>query len=127
MGDEEAKEMQEYAKHLMRISETSGKVGDDLAKNAKGAAALSVQIARMNKGINTLAGGFEDWNDVLQNSDQSSFEYSKALSGITSALSDVLGVESDYISENFVTEHMDKIKQAAEGDEVAIESLRAEL
>jgi len=81
----------------------------------------------MNKGIETLSDNFETWNDVLKKSSKGSQEYFNALSKTRSALSDVLDVEEDFITDDFVTSHLDEIANAAEGDEKAIDSLRSSM
>jgi hypothetical protein len=42
-------------------------------------------------------------------------------------LSDVLDVEEDLVSDDFVVEHMDEIAKAAEGDADAIDFLRSQM
>jgi hypothetical protein len=81
----------------------------------------------MNKGVETLSENFEEWSDILLNSSETSAEYSKAMSGMKKGLADVLDVEADFISNDFVTEHLDKIKLAAEGDAEAIDFLRSQM
>jgi hypothetical protein len=49
------------------------------------------------------------------------------MKGIKTSLSDILDVSEEFISNDFVTEHMNEIKKAAEGDEKAIESLKLAL
>ena len=124
---EAAGDMQDYAKHLMEVSGELEGVSDSLATDAESAADLAVEITRMNKGIDTLADNFDDWNDILKNSSKGSMEYSKALSGMKSALGDILDVNSDLISSDFVTdpEHLEDIEKAAAGDAEAIDRLRA--
>ena len=121
--EEDVADIQEYSKHLMEMAESSDVLADSLLEDADAAAEVATYTARMNRGIDTLADNFEDWNSILKKSDKSSMEYSKALSGMKSALSDVLGVEQEYISNDFVTEHMDDIKLAAEGNAEAIDRL----
>jgi hypothetical protein len=81
----------------------------------------------MNKGIDTLADNFEDWSSVLKKSSKTSAEYSKAMSGMKKALSDVLDVESDLISSDFVEKNMADIEAAANGNAEAIDRLRAQM
>jgi hypothetical protein len=81
----------------------------------------------MNKGVETLSGNFETWNDILKNSTKGSQEYFNALAKTRSALSDVLDVEEEFISDDFVTNHLDEIAKAAKGDEKAIDSLRSSM
>lgn len=120
-------EIQDYGKHLMRIAKDSEDFADSLDKDAESAVIAAQSIIEMNKGIDALADGFKDWADVLKKSTKESQEYSEALNGIKDALSLIYGVESDYISNNFVTEHLKEIEQAATGSETAIEKLRGEL
>ena len=122
--DEDVEAISDYAKHLMEIADESEELSDDLDENSEAAADLAVQVSKMNRGIDTLADNFEDWGDILKKSKKSSAEYSKAMSGIKKALSDVLDVESDFISSDFVTDHLDDIEKAATGDAAAIDRLR---
>lgn len=127
LDDEAAAEMQAYAQHMMEIAKESDILADSLASDAESAADLAVEITRMNKGIDDLADGFEDWRDVLDNSSKESAEYAAAMSKTKKALSDVLDVEEDLVSDDFVTQHLDDIAKAATGDEEAIDALRASM
>lgn len=126
-SEEESADLGEYATHLMQIAKESDELADSLIEDAETAADLSVQIGKMNRGIDTLADNFEDWKDILKNSSKESQEYSKALQGTQEALADVLDVEEQFISDDFVTEHLEEIGKAATGDAAAIDSLRAAL
>ncbi len=79
----------------------------------------------MNKGIDKLADGFEDWSDVLNESDESSQEYFEAMTNMKDAMSDVLNISEDFLSDDFITENMEDIEKAANGDAEAIDRLRA--
>lgn len=124
---EAATDMQDYAKHLLDVADEIDGISDSLTKDADAAADLAVEITRMNKGVETLADNFEDWNDILKNSSKGSMEYAKAMSGMKKAVADVLDVESDMISNDFINEHSEDIKKAAEGDAEAIDKLRASM
>lgn len=127
LGEEEAENMQNYAKHLMEVCGEAEGLADTLKEDADSAADLAVEITRMNKGIDDLADGFEDWNDILKESDKTSMEYAEAMSGMKGALANILDVEEDMVSSDFVVDHLDEIAKAAEGDEEAIDSLRASM
>ena len=116
-------EVLEYAEHLQEVANSSDLVVDNISE--MDATMAAVDIKKMNKGIEELAEGFEDWSDILKKSDKSSAEYGEALNGMREALSKVIDVEEGYISDSFVQEHMDEIAKAAEGDAAAIDSLRA--
>lgn len=125
LGEEDAKVMHEYAKNLMEAADGSNELSEELQTNADSAADLAVEITRMNKGVDKLADGFEDWSDVIENSSETSLEYSEAMAGMKDALADVLDVESDLVSNDFVVDHMEDIEKAATGDADAIDRLRA--
>ena len=125
LGEAEAAEMQAYAKNILEVATEADDLSDSLATDADSAADLAVEITRMNKGINTLADGFDDWSSILKKSSKSSAEYAKAMSGMKGALSDVLDVEEDLISSDFVNDHLEDIEKAATGDAAAIDRLRS--
>ena len=127
LDEEDAATMQAYAKHLLEVSDDSDLLADSLKEDADSAADLAIEITRMNKGVETLGKNFEDWNDILKNSDKTSMEYAEAIIGMKGALADVLDVEEDLISSDFVTGHLEEIEKAAQGDAEAIDSLRASM
>ena len=120
-------EIQDYGKYIMQIAEDSEDFADALDKDAESAVVVAQSVIEMNKGIDALADGFEEWSDILKKSSKESQEYADAIGGIQAALSQVYGVEQDYISNDFVTSHMKEIEQVANGSESAIESLRQAL
>lgn len=127
LDDEAAQDMQDYAEYLRSIAKDSSLLSDELADNADSAADLAVEITRMNKGIDTLADGFEEWKDILKKSSKESAEYAKAMKQTKSALSDVMDVEEDLISNDFVENHLEEISKVAEGDADAIDFLRSQM
>lgn len=127
LSDDEVQSMKDYASYILEVSKNSSEFDDSVSQDANAAARLAVQITRMNKGIETLSGNFETWNDILKNSTKGSQEYFNALTKTRSALSDVLDVEEEFISDDFVTSHLDEIAKAAKGDEKAIDSLRSSM
>lgn len=46
------------------------------------------------------------------------------MSGVKDAMSDLLDIDKEFISSDLITENMDDIKKAAEGDAEAIDRLR---
>lgn len=88
---------------------------------------VAASIMKMNDGVDALAKGFEDWSDILLNSTEGSEEYCEALSDMKDALSDLTGVSDDYISRDFIINHMEDIEKAATGDADAIDRLKRAL
>ena len=124
-----AAEMQNYAKHLMDVSKESDELSDELATNADSAADLAVEVTRMNKGVDKLADGIENWSSVLKKSSKTSQEYGQALGEMREALADILDVNADLISNDFMTDpgNLALIEQAAKGSGEAIDTLRAKM
>ena len=112
-----------YAKSLMNAAEASGLLDDSLKNNKEAAEDVALYTTKMNKGIDKLANGFEDWNSILKKSDKSSEEYNKAMSEMKDAMSDVLGVEEDFLSDDFILKNLENIEKAAKGDAEAIDAL----
>lgn len=127
LSDDEVQSMKDYASYILEVSKNSSEFDDSISQDANAAARLAVQITRMNKGVETLSGNFETWNDILKNSTKGSQEYFNALTKTRSALSDVLDVGEEFISDDFVISHLDEIAKAAKGDEKAIDSLRSSM
>jgi hypothetical protein len=118
-------EVEKYSKHLLDIANESELIADNMSEEAAEEVALYTQ--KMNKGIEKLANGFKDWNDILKKSDKSSDEYAKAMSGMKDAMSDVLGTSEEFIDNDFITEHLEDIEKAAKGDADAIDLLKVAL
>lgn len=116
-------EVEDYADSLRNAAEASDLLSDELKDNEEAAEDVALYTKKMNKGIEALSEGFEDWSDVLTKSDKASEEYSEAMNGMKSAMSDVLGVSEDFLSDDFILQNMEDIKLAAEGDAAAIDRL----
>ncbi len=121
--DLDPKEVDTYAKSLRGAAKASDLLSDELAENEEAAEDVALYTKKMNKGIEALSEGFEGWSDVLKKSDSASEEYADAMNGIKTAMSDVLGVSEEFISDQFILDHMEDIKLAAEGDAEAIDRL----
>lgn len=127
VDDLDSKDLTNYTKHLMEVSDESEKLADSLQEDAESAAEVAKATMKMNQGIETLADNSEEWISALKESEKESQEYAEALSGIKSSLSDILGVEEDYIDSDFVVKNLEDIEKAATGDEAAIERLQTAL
>jgi hypothetical protein len=57
----------------------------------------------MNKGVSALSENWEEWSDVLSNSTIGSQEHYEALTGLKTAMADLLGISEDSLSSEFLT------------------------
>ena len=115
------KEVEEYADALMDAAENSELLFDNMSEEA--AEDVALYTKKMNQGIQKLSDNIEDWSSILDESDSSSEEYAEAMSDMKDAMSDVLGVSEDFLSDDFILQHMEDIRLAAEGDAEAIDRL----
>lgn len=113
-----------YASNLMEVAKNSEDVSDQMKYNSDAATAFALRIIKLNKAIDTLAGNYKDWSDIIKKSKDYSQEYAEAMYGMRDAIADVYDVSIDYISNDFINEHLKEIEQIANGSEEAIESLR---
>ena len=125
--DLEKEELEDYAKHLMNVSDESGDLADSLETDAEAATKVAKSVMRMNNGVEELAENFDDWKDVMEKSSKESEEYHEALSGMQNAVADLLDTEEDYVSDDFLQSHFEDIEKAAEGDAEAIDRLKQAL
>ena len=117
-------DVQIYAKNLMQIADSSDEVADGLKYDSDLAVDFALRVIKMNKAIDNLADSYEDWIDIIKNSSKTSQEYAEAMYGMKDALADVYDTSMDYISNDFIAEHLSEIEKIATGDENAIEGLR---
>ena len=73
------------------------KLSKELIANDKAAKDLSLQVQKMNKGVESLSKNWENWSDMLKNSSKGSKEYYDALDDTKEALSDLLDISEDFI------------------------------
>jgi N-acetylglucosamine-6-phosphate deacetylase len=79
-------------------------IDDQGLAKIKGTNTIAGSTLKMNKGLKSLSDGFEDWSSILKKSSKESEEYEEALDGMRNALSDVLDVYNDFVSDNFIVE-----------------------
>lgn len=106
-------EVEAYSKHLQNVMGLNEEAAEDVA----------LYTIKMNKGIESLVSGFDEWASAISQSSNVSEEYSVAMTKMKAALSDVLGVEEDFLTDNFVAGHLDLIREAANGSAEAIDTL----
>ena len=119
----DATEVEEYADHLQEAAEKSELLSEELTKNEEAAEDVAAYTKKMNRGIESLAKGYEEWSDILKKSDEGSEEYADAMKDMKKSMSDVLGVQEDFLSDDFILKNMEDIERAAKGDADAIDRL----
>ena len=120
-------ELKEYSEYLQDIAKDNDNLSDDLESNSEAAQIVAKSIMKMNDAVEVLSSNFENWGDILRNSSQQSQEYYNALQGTRSAIADLLDISERYVSDVFITEHLNDIAEAANGSGQAIDRLRDSL
>lgn len=123
----DTEELSNYSAYLQETADNAEELADTLEKDSDAAKVVAKSIMKMNKGIEELSSNYEEWNDILQNSEKSSEEYYHALTGMRSAMAKLLDISEEYVSSDFITEHLEDIGKAAEGDAEAIDRLKDSL
>jgi len=137
MEDIDGEEVKNYSNYLQDLAETTEnakigteKLSEELKDNRDVAEDITIQIARMNGAVETLADNWKEWSKILRTSSIGSEEYYQAQLGVKKALADLFDVSEDYISLELVDEFakdeeaMKLMAKAAKGDGDAIDQLR---
>ena len=124
-ADLDPEEWADYADYIQEAADSMEDFNDNMSDEE--AKIVAKGIMKMNDAIDDLADNFDNWKDVLKKSTKGSEEYSKALKGTQKAVSNLLDVSEDYVSDDFIVEHLDDIEKAATGDAEAIDNLKAAL
>ena len=106
------------------IADESDKLADSLEEDSDAAVVVAKSMMSMEKGLEKLQDGFEDWRDALKGNQKESKAYADAMSNIQEGVADLLDVEKDAVSSDFVEGHLEEIEKAATGDADAIDELR---
>ena len=121
----DTEEWDAYAEHLQEIAKDSDDLSDSLEGNEDAAKIVAKGIMKMNDAIETLSKNFDDWNEILSDdSAKATEEYADAMDEARGTVADLLDVSKDFVSDDFVAEHLEEIGRAAEGDAETIDSLK---
>ena len=120
-------ELEDYADHLQQIAKQSDELSDELEDNEDAAKIVAKGIMKMNDAVEKLADNWKDWSDILENSSDMSEEYADAMGDARETVADLLDISKDYVSEDFIKDHLDEIAEAATGSEDAIDGLKSSL
>ena len=131
----DSKEVEGYAQYLAEVSgevenlhDKQDDLADSMQDNAEANVIVAKSIMRMNNGIEKLSKSQEDWIDILEKSDDTSYEFYDALTDMQDAMGDLFDLSESsekYLDGDFFINNAELIKKAAEGDAEAIDNLRA--
>lgn len=121
----DAEEWENFADYLQDAAGGMEGLNDEMSDNE--ARIVAKGIMKMNDAIEDLADNFEDWSDIIQNSSEDSEEFADAMGDCRKAVANLLDVNEDFVSNNFIEENLGLIEQAATGSATAIDELKSKL
>lgn len=123
-SDVNADQLKKLTKYLMNFAKTSKDINDDLAENAKLAEECAHAILRYDKAVESVTKNYEDWMDQLTNGNIQ--EHSRTLSELAEAYADLLNMNAEDFSPDFLTEahNLELMKSAIDGNIDALNQLR---
>lgn len=118
-------EWEDFADYLRTSADEMEGLNDEMSDNE--ARIVAKGIMKMNDAIEDLSNNFEDWSDIIQNSSEDSEEFAEAMQDCRTAVANLLDVSEDYVSNDFISQNLDLIEQAATGSATAIDNLKSKL
>lgn len=118
-------EWEDFADYLQDAAGEMEGLNDEMDDNE--ARTVAKGIMKMNDAIEDLADNFDDWSDIIQNSSEDSEEFADAMKDCRKAVANLLDINEDFVSSDFISENLDLIKQAATGSGEAIDALKSKL
>jgi hypothetical protein len=100
-------EIDAYGRYLADFYDVSQEGAEEAARSTM----------KANNGLKTLMANYETWIPLLEDGTDGTEHSYQALRDMTTALSDLLDVSEEFISEDFIIEHLKEIKKAAQGDQ----------
>ena len=117
-------EVKSYTKHLQEMAEASDDLADSLKKDAIAAEEIAIAGMRLNRGLDEVQENFLEWEKILNSGDISSSEYAKAIEEYRNSMADILDIDAENITEDFLIKNKELVKSAAQGNAEAIEKMR---
>ena len=108
---------------LVEAQTEAGESAEELDKMGK---RIAVSNARVQKGIDNLAEGWDEWSTALKKGNKLSEEYQTAITGIKDVTSDMLGIDLSNLSDGFAESAYEAgiFERIMQGDLTALDELR---
>ena len=109
---------------IQDLAEDSEELADSLKDDANAADEIAKELKRYDKAVESVTENYDDWNKALKSNNIS--EQSDAINEMDKAYSDLLDLDYDTLSDDFLTnsENLKLLQEAANGSEEAYQSLQ---
>lgn len=113
--------IQEARRENENFTMSGQKVAESLTEDSKAAYALARDIMRVNEGVQNISDNFDDWSKSLKDNAKGTQAYMKTLGEVKDALSDVMNVSSQNVTNDFaekmMKENAELVKAAGTGED----------
>lgn len=124
-GDLDNTEIEEYRNYLNSIAGKTDEVTDEFLNNSVATETLAQSVLRMEQGYSVLIDTWSEWNDILQNESlKTTREYQETLQDARAAIADLLDINEQWVSDDFIVNHLETIGQALDGTQESYDQLR---
>lgn len=126
-GDRKAKELDLDVDELDAYRELLADTHEELANNREALNDVAIANKRMEKGVKTLANGWEDFDDIMSDNEASMEDISSVLPDINNGLQDVLNLsdeEFELLPPDFAQKNWSLIQDVVNGVDGAVDELR---
>ena len=118
-------ELEQYSRYLEIAAENMEGFNKEMSRTE--ARIVAKGIMKMNDAIDALANNWENWSSILKDSENTSEEYAAAMMGMIDCVANLLDISNEYVSSDFVLEHLTEIEEASKGSAEAIDLLKEAL
>lgn len=115
-------EVLDYATALQECADQSDDLADSLENDRDASLQLAIAGKRLTRGIKDLTQNFDKYNQQI-NSDNIE-EQAQGFGHLRDAMGDILNIDGNLLTKGFLTDNLQDMKLAAEGDIDAIDRLR---
>lgn len=127
----QAQQISALANHYVELARSGNQAYQGMDQSSELAVDAATRYIRLNEAVQTLQKDYTKVNETLsalQNYDFGEVlgdaDYAKTFVEIKKAVEDIIGIEEGLLDDNFIKQHAQEIKEAANGSEQAIASLQ---
>jgi len=117
--------LREYSANLKQAAKDSIAAGSAAKAMSGNFDAVAERIFKAAVGLNEISGAFDEFGGILHNiANKNTPAYINAMKQIRASMEDVLGVNMDALSDDFLVKNLKDIQAAADGSVEALDRLR---
>ena len=126
-GDQKAEKLGLNIEELDAYRKILAEENEELAENRDALNEVAIANKRMEKGVKTIANGWEDFNEIMTDSTATAEDISSIMPEINEGLQDILNIDDksfELLPANFAKDNWNLITDVMNGVEGAVDDLR---